>query len=282
MQEYQLFTEEVFVDKESGCFMHYVDSKTEDFILHCHEYFEIFVTVDDNIIHIVNNTEQILSKGSLVFIRPNDTHSFVNNKEFQFINLTFDKETIENLFTYLSDGFPSKMLLDSKYPPTVQLTDEECKELVSQINSLNTFDWNDKKQLKLQMRIVLANIFTKYFTNIKYYTNEKSMPKWLKNTCDEMKKIENFSIGIDALVSISQKTYEHISRSMKKFLNVTPTEFINDIRINYIANMLINSNSSISDICYESGFQNISWFYEYFKKKYGVSPKKFRSIHKIY
>ncbi|MBQ6906989.1 MAG: AraC family ligand binding domain-containing protein, partial [Clostridia bacterium] len=219
-----LFTESKYVDKDSGCFMHFVDSRSENFVLHYHEYYEIFITTDDNIKHIVNNSEQILSDGSLVFIRPNDIHTFEKgNNSFHFINLTFDKETIKSLFAYLSIGFPSEELLNSKYPPTVKLTDEEKNLLVSQINSLNTFEWNDKNKLKLQMRIVIANIFSTYFGKTRYIKEENSYPKWLKKMCEEMINVENFSIGIEAMTRISQKSYEHISRCMRKYMHTTPT-----------------------------------------------------------
>ena len=40
--------------------------------------------------------------------------------------------------------------------------------------------------------------------------------------------------------------------------------------------MIINSNLSVSDICYDSGFSNLSWFYSEFKKHSGMTPGEFR------
>lgn len=48
----------------------------------------------------------------------------------------------------------------------------------------------------------------------------------------------------------------------------------------YSANMLITTNLSITDLCYECGFENASWFYSSFKKKYVLTPKEFRKKHK--
>lgn len=282
LKQAELFKEEKYIDKKSGCLMHFVDSDTEPFILHYHDYYEIFLTTDNDLVHIINGSEQVLPPCTLVFIRPGDVHTFrLYNKRFHFINLTFDSETIESLFSYLSDGFPAEELLNAKFPPSVGITKSETETLISKIMSLNTYDWNDKNHLKTQMRIVVADIFAQFFGTFKIINDEKPIPVWLEKMCGEMMKTDNFSAGIKAMISISGKTYEHISRSMKKFMNTTPTAYINDLRMNYAANMLINSNSSISEICYDSGFQNISWFYEYFKKKYGISPKKFRTLHKI-
>ena len=63
---------------------------------------------------------------------------------------------------------------------------------------------------------------------------------------------------------------------MKKYFNETVSQFINGQRVNYIANMLKKSNMSITDILLESGFNNISWANECFKKKYGMTMSEFR------
>ena len=58
---------------------------------------------------------------------------------------------------------------------------------------------------------------------------------------------------------------------------MTVTEYINSLRLNYIANMLRNSNYSISDIIFDSGFNNISWASEQFKAKYGMTMREYRA-----
>lgn len=281
MQKPQFFQQNVYVDNASGCLLRFVDSRTEEFVMHYHNYYEIFLTLDDGIVHTVNGTEQALSRGTLVFIRMQDTHTFLYAPvPFRFVNLTFDAETMELLFQYLTDAFPSEQLLKASYPPAVTLSPLEQKALMRQLMQLNTVGWDDKKQLKLQMRVVLAGIFSKYFGSYRG-AEEPYMPQWLAALCEQMKKPEHFTAGISAMQALAQKSPEHISRCMRKYLNMTPTAFVNDLRVNYAANRLINSRVSILDLCYECGFQNVSWFYAYFKKRYGMSPKDFRRQHGI-
>ncbi len=78
------------------------------------------------------------------------------------------------------------------------------------------------------------------------------------------------------MVELSGKSREHLARSLKKYYGQSTTEFINDLRLNYAANMLLGSTMPIVDLCYECGFQNISWFYIVFRKKYGVTPRQYR------
>jgi AraC-like DNA-binding protein len=63
---------------------------------------------------------------------------------------------------------------------------------------------------------------------------------------------------------------------MKAYTDMTVTEFINDLRLNYIANMLQNSNHTVTEIIFDSGFNNISWAARLFKEKYGESMRQYR------
>lgn len=44
--------------------------------------------------------------------------------------------------------------------------------------------------------------------------------------------------------------------------------------------MLVDSTKNISEICYESGFNNLSNFNRIFKAKRGITPRDFRALYK--
>ncbi|WP_157310450.1 helix-turn-helix domain-containing protein, partial [Parabacteroides distasonis] len=46
--------------------------------------------------------------------------------------------------------------------------------------------------------------------------------------------------------------------------------------IGYAARMLVDTQRSIAEICYDCGFNNLSNFNRIFKKKKNCSPKEFR------
>ena len=271
---------EYHVDKESECLYRYIKSKTEIFIPHTHDYYEIFLTLKGNITHEVNGQKQTLAEGSLIFIRDTDCHFYDYDKknEFEFVNVSFTKKTAESLFEYLGDGFPSKALLSAKLPPAVTLSKNEKIKLFSQLDELNAVNFNDKQSLKLKMRTILFNVFTKYFSDLK--ETEEIIPYWLENFHDKIQNPKYFTLSTTQLFSITEKSREHTSRLFKKYYNTTISEYIGDLRINYAANLLINSTLTVTEICYECGFSNLAWFYELFNKKHNMSPKKFRENYK--
>ncbi|MDY3845563.1 MAG: AraC family transcriptional regulator [Eubacteriales bacterium] len=284
MPEYKRLRAEQNVDMESGCLYRYVYGADDIFNPHSHEFYEIFITVSGGVTHWINGTKTELAEGTLVFIRQNDIHGYLynspENKKSEYVNLTFSVETAKELFDYLTDAFPSKELLNSAMPPSVILSEYDKKLLLSEIGELNSVNWKDKATLKIRVRVILANIFTRFFHSVSSI-EDKGYPIWLSNLLAAMNRPENFTAGIERMSELSKKTREHLARTMKKHMGITPSEFINQKRINYASNLLLNTNKQILDICLICGFQSVSYFYKVFKEKYGISPKEFRKKYAI-
>ncbi|WP_307810544.1 helix-turn-helix domain-containing protein [Gelidibacter salicanalis] len=60
----------------------------------------------------------------------------------------------------------------------------------------------------------------------------------------------------------------------------SPGDLIRTIRLKHAAELLIKSNLTVSEVCYQSGFNNRSYFYREFKKTYNTTPKEFQLRNK--
>ena len=267
-------------DKESGCRYRYVRSDTECFCPHCHNYYEIFMVLKGDVCHIINSREQNLMPGQLLFIRDFDVHDYksADGGYFEFINLAFTKDNLEAMFTYLGSSFPSAELINAKFPPSVVLSEREKERVFYSMTELSG-GTDDKATIKIKLRVLLMNIFMQYFFN--YSESKTEIPLWLEMTYEKMKKPSNFIQGIDRLYQICPKSREHLCRSLKKYYNTSPSALVNDMRLEYCVNLLIASNLTVTEICYECGFENLSWFYKVFTNKFGLTPAEYRKRHNV-
>jgi AraC-like DNA-binding protein len=64
-------------------------------------------------------------------------------------------------------------------------------------------------------------------------------------------------------------------RYFKNATHLTYTDFVNQFRINYAKKLLIQGRT-VSESCYEAGFENLAYFTRLFKKRVGVSPSIFK------
>lgn len=85
---------------------------------------------------------------------------------------------------------------------------------------------------------------------------------------------EDISLGtLAGTVGMSESAFSHF---FKKKTNRSFVDYLNDIRIGHASKLLYETSHSISEICYTSGFNNISNFNRIFKRKKGQTPSEYR------
>ena len=102
-----------------------------------------------------------------------------------------------------------------------------------------------------------------------------------------IQKVQNYineryqqDIRLNLLAELVGMAPSAFSRFFKLRTGKTLSDYITDIRIGYAARMLVDTQRSIAEICYDCGFNNLSNFNRIFKKKKNCSPKEFRDNHK--
>lgn len=88
-------------------------------------------------------------------------------------------------------------------------------------------------------------------------------------------------VRLPQLADIAGMSPSAFSRFFKLHTGRNLTDYIIDIRLGAASRMLVDTTNSISEICFECGFNNLSNFNRIFKKKKGCSPSSFRdNYHK--
>ena len=80
-----------------------------------------------------------------------------------------------------------------------------------------------------------------------------------------------------ALVGMNPVSF---SRFFHQRTGRTLSEYIVDIRLGRAARMLVDTSKTVSEICYECGFNNLSNFNRTFKARRNCTPRDFRSMYK--
>jgi AraC-like DNA-binding protein len=88
------------------------------------------------------------------------------------------------------------------------------------------------------------------------------------------------NISLKEVAETANMSKEAFCRFFKERTGKTYTEFLNELRIHKSCHLLQETELSISQIAYQTGFQNLSYFNRAFKKYILTTPKSFRKqIH---
>ena len=82
-------------------------------------------------------------------------------------------------------------------------------------------------------------------------------------------------ISISSLAQTLNMSDTNFCNTFKKVTGVSPKEYITDLKMNRAEEMLRNKN--VTEVAYDLGYESISHFISLFKKKYGLTPKQYKS-----
>ncbi|WP_027003817.1 helix-turn-helix domain-containing protein [Hugenholtzia roseola] len=83
-------------------------------------------------------------------------------------------------------------------------------------------------------------------------------------------------ISVEQLSQIACMSQAAFFRAFKEYLNMSPIDYINRERVNFAKQQLIDFSKSVTDICYELGYNHMTYFIRVFKKYEGITPKQFQ------
>ena len=70
-------------------------------------------------------------------------------------------------------------------------------------------------------------------------------------------------------------------RKLKTLTDMTPGEFIKTIRLKRAVQLLVSTNLTVTEIFYRTGFNNQSYFFREFKKRYDCAPAEYRAQQQV-
>ena len=87
-------------------------------------------------------------------------------------------------------------------------------------------------------------------------------------------------IKLEEVASVAQLTPNSFCRYFRRLTGKTFSDFITEIRVGYACKLLIANQSSVKQICYESGFNNFSCFHRQFKTMTGETPQHYQKKYR--
>ena len=247
---------------------------------HYHREVEmIFVENGSGKIHIGNHLSYF-NHGTLVLIGSNLPHlgfmERLTNNELEIV-VQFRQEFLGREFFNIPEMQSIKSLLE-RAKGGILFGEKIRDEIAGAIKSLPSQDKLDKLLNCVKILDHLAN------TN-DYEILNANGPVIIANNQDNDRLDviyafirNNFQdeIKLEAVANLVNMTVPSFCRYFKKSVFKTFTEYVNEVRIVHATKLLSESNKSLTEICYDCGYNNQSHFIRQFKKITGLSPSEYR------
>jgi AraC-like DNA-binding protein len=254
---------------------------------HYHPQYEIMLIQKSSGAQYIGDSIGRFSEGDVIFLGPNIPHIFKNQSEYfnpnskkkakatvlyisndffdsDFFDLT-EMQSIKKLLTLSKRGIkiygPSKKTIANMLVKCVRSDNED--RIINFLSLMNYIAKNSEYE------VLASNSFLEN-------TEDKDMDR-LNKVFDFLLNNFHNDINLSEVSEVASMSSTAFCRFFKKHTNKTMVTFLNEIRIGHACKLLIeNENMNISDICFESGFNNLTNFIIQFKKIKDCPPSHYR------
>ncbi|PTT22057.1 AraC family transcriptional regulator, partial [Chryseobacterium sp. HMWF028] len=143
----------------------------------------------------------------------------------------------------------------------------------------------DKKSFESLMGLIEILQILADSTEVKELNKEDTRIKWFLNDKIRMGTIydyihENYDRkpNVNEVAKVVSLSTPAFCRYFKKQTNMTFTDFVNNYRINQ-AKIFLLKDQSVTEVCFQVGFESLSYFNKLFKQHTGETPSEFKKKH---
>ncbi|CDH91012.1 DNA-binding response regulator, AraC family [Clostridium botulinum B str. Eklund 17B (NRP)] len=183
------------------------------------------------------------------------------------------------------DGIKASQIIkeQNKNKIIIMITAYDDFELVHKALLLGVNDYILKPIKPSELIDAINNIFVNLKINKDTYVEKsvnelKEVPikaaiEYIHNNFDE-------KVSLEQMASICNLSPCYFSKVFKKAVGVNFVSYVNDTKINKAKELLENTDIPVLNVALDLGFDDCGYFIRVFKKSQGVTPKKYREVHK--
>ncbi len=229
--------------------------------------------------HSINYKDYDYEKGSVFTLRKNSIHKFYPTKAKgkllvfteDFVIRHSDKTETLKLFQLFNEMLGS---------PKIQLNNSDFIEIKSLINQIDKEYSGINDSHSVEIIRSLTQVLVHKLFRIKSKENENleknnyqvkfiSLQELVERDCFKSRKVSYYAHEL----GVTSRTLNNLTQSI---IGKRTKSFIDEIAILQIKRLIANSQLSLTEIAYESGFDDPTNFFKYFRKNTGISPKQFK------
>lgn len=256
-----------------------------EYPIHYHSAYELTLILHSSGNRIIGDSVEKYSSNDLVLIGPEVYHKWDDDdvvpekrNNAHVITIQFSKDLFNQQILLKNTFFQIKNLLKDAQRG-LKFTGDTFKLIADRIQNLTLIKGFDSTLEFLKILHLLSISKDK-----RYLASERLISIKEEDKSDRVNKMYNYilnhftnsNLKITELAQESNMSPSAFGHFFKKCTNKSFTQFVVDLRLGHASKYLLDSNLSISEIAYKSGFNNIANFNRLFKKNKLITPTQYR------
>ena len=265
-----------FFSGDAQCVVVEPRSPQPSFPLHEHDFCELVIVASGNGWHILNDEPHLLSCGEVLYLSPEDRHSFEQVNDLYLTNVIFRPNGAllhpERLRPYLQPS--PEEAGEQRY---WQISDDAACRMKPLLASLEAESRHGDVASNLMAESLLVQLFVTLWRD-RFAADGRELPargrlamlaRYLRQNCTD-------AIDLDELAHRYGYSPRNFRRVFREAMGTTPHDYLVKLRLGRAMRALRTSDASITDVALASGFGDGNYFSYTFRKQTGMSPSRYR------
>lgn len=268
--------------RENQSFLCYeVNVPAFEFIWHYHPEYELTCILKGKGKRLVGDSYENFGEGDLVLLPPNLPHTWVSDKKgkenCRAIVIQFTQAFATQLFQFPEMGGFEKLFV--KADRGLQFNNVKNKECILLLQQMIGSSELGRFGFLLQLLELLSNkksiaVASAKYKPMKGNENQQRINKVFQYVQKEFTQ----AVSLKKAASIIHLSESAFCKFFKRASGKTFSDYTNEIRISHACRLLIETDMSIREIAYASGFESLTYFNRVFLRKKKVTPGSYRKL----
>ncbi|MGN1078039.1 MAG: helix-turn-helix domain-containing protein [Candidatus Gallimonas sp.] len=268
-----------FAHPETGVELHWWNKPeitSSDFYIseHSHNHYEFFILTKGRVRHVLNGKEMALKTGVVQFIRPGDIHGFrlFPGEQCEHVNIAIT----EGMFRKLCDvlGVDVYEYMKNSRENTFKLSLEDFGSYVHMAQIVTASPSDDPEMYAMFVKNLIVNLIVCF--RQRQTLGSDSRPRWFQDLIYELHQPRMLNVTAKEVYALANYSPAMINKYFRQYTDMTVTEYLRTIKLNYAKNMLEKTNFTALTISMRLGFDSLSYFNSMFKREVGKTPNQYR------
>lgn len=257
-----------------------------DFPLHFHEDYELCLTLNVRGKRILGNLVEDFTEKDLVITTPNVLHCYKRDDTFlnvrcEVVVIQFPKE-LPSWGIFDTDQLRNIRNLLCQPAPGLKFSEETAEAVRERLLRLPRTEGFEAVQLFFGILHELACADRTQVELIGVQSSDSTLPhsRRINKIVQFVEKNYHHKISLEDVGELVGMSASSVSRFFKQRTRHNFWDYLNGFRIDRAAQMMIETEHTISEISYACGFNNISNFNRVFRERIGTTPSDYRNKFK--
>lgn len=250
---------------ENGYYFQHTKGRKLSNVLHSHSFYEFLYVVTGSFLQEINGKQSTAVSGNLIFLSVGASHRIISQQEnTDVIALSVLNTEMDKFFSlYGNSIFPEPFHIYRLSSEMRKFFLKLCEEI----------PFTQAEEYTLHTRAILNQLFIFCLEKNSY---KSLIPANFSNALDQMHNPTFLCEGIPAFLRLSGYSHSQLCRLTKQYLNMTPSEYVNQIRMNYAYELIVFGDAPYEEICHSLGFESFSYFSKLIKATFGCTASALR------